>query len=121
LTYFKINDIDFSQYVNKLKIGKENNFKVKTNARGKLQASYITTNYIVEVGIIPIDNEAMQSLQAALRANGVSISFLDADTGELKTINAILTKQAVEYYTIQDSNIRFNAFALTFTEAVIRG
>lgn len=121
MTYFKINNVDFSQYVNKLKIGKENSFRLKTNAKGKTQAAYITTNYVIEVGIIPIDSAAMRSLQAALTANGVSISFLDAETGALKTINAIVTKQLVEYYTIQNSNVRFNAFSLTFTEAVIRG
>ena len=36
MTYFKLNNIDFSQYVTKLQVGTKHNYKQRTNASGNL-------------------------------------------------------------------------------------
>ena len=41
MTYFKLNNIDFSQYVTKLQVGTKHNYKQRTNASGNLMVKYI--------------------------------------------------------------------------------
>lgn len=63
MTYFKINDIDYSMYVNELKVSKEANYNAQTNAHGDTVVDFINSKREIEVGIIPLDAEAMLSLQ----------------------------------------------------------
>ena len=66
MTYFKMNGADYSQYVNKLKVAKEHIFKNRTNALGNTIVKYVNSKFIIEVGIIPLDDEAMADIQRVL-------------------------------------------------------
>ena len=110
MTYFKINNNDYSMYVNKMIVAKNHIYKSMTNAAGNTLVKYVTSKRIIEVGIIPLDDSSMSMLQSDLNEFNVSISFLNPDTGALEeNMNCILSDQIVEYYTIQDSNVKFTS------------
>ncbi|WP_299043897.1 hypothetical protein [uncultured Campylobacter sp.] len=43
MTYFKIGDVDFSMYVNELKVKKQHNYIAQTNAAGDSVVDYINS------------------------------------------------------------------------------
>lgn len=116
MSYFKINGIDFSMYVNSLKVSKAEKYNALENAGGNTVVDYINTKYVIEVGIIPIDKEKMIKLQEAINNFNVSITFLNPSSGTEKTINCIIPENSVEYYTIQANKTVFNGFNLQFIE-----
>lgn len=117
MAFFKINDVDFSMYVNELKVNKEHNYKAQTNAAGDTVVDYINSKREIEVGIIPLDDAAMANLQAAIEAFNVSISFRNPKTNELETnINCIIPDNQIEYYTIQSNKVMYKELKLTFIE-----
>lgn len=116
MTYFKINGVDFSTYVNKLKVGTKHNYKARTNASGNMSVKYLNTKKVVEVGIIPLDDTSTASLQAQIDKFQVTISYLDPKTNAIETINCIIPDNSVEYYTIRADKVMLKAFALTFTQ-----
>lgn len=117
MAYFKIGDVDFSMYVNELIIEKEANYTAQTNAAGNTVVDYINHKRTIEVGIIPLDSEAMAALQTAIDAFNVSISFRNPKTGLLEEgINCIIPENEIEYYTIQADKVMYKAFSLEFIE-----
>ena len=116
MEYFKIGDIDFSMYVNSLKIKKAINYNAQTNAAGNTVVDYINSKREIEVGIIPLNDAAMLRLQLALAAFNVSISFRNPQTNTLETINCIIPDTEADFYTIQVGKVLYNAATLTFTE-----
>lgn len=116
MAYLKINDIDFSAYVNKLDINKKANYTAQTNAAGNTVVDYINSKRSITVGIIPLEQEAMTELQNAIDSFGVTLTFKNPKTRQLETINCIIPANKVEYYTIQSGKVMFNAFTLEFTE-----
>lgn len=117
MAYLKINDIDFSMYVNELKVNKEANYNAQTNAAGNTVVDFINHKRVIEVGIIPLDSAAMVSLQNLLNAFNVSLTFLNPLTGALEeNVNCIIPSNGVEYYTIQADKVLFNAFSIQFVE-----
>ncbi len=116
MAYFKINDVDYSMYVNSLKVNKNYNYNAQTNASGNTVVDLINSKYTVEVGIIPLDDTAMTTLQTAIDNFNVSISFLDPKTKILKSINCIVPSGGVEYYTIQLNKVMYKAFTIQFIE-----
>lgn len=117
MTYFKIGDTDFSQYVNELKVGIAANYTAQTNAAGNTVVDYINKKNIVEVGFIPLNGAEMLALQQAINAFNVSLSFRNPLTNEMiENINCIIPESNVEYYTIQVNKVMYKAFTLTFTE-----
>lgn len=116
MSYFKINDVDYSIYVNKLNVSKSANYNALTNAAGNTVVDYINQKKTIEVGIIPLDSATMTSLQNAIDNFNVSISYRNPNTGALETINCIIPESNVEYYTIQADKVLFNAFQLKFIE-----
>lgn len=116
MTYFKINGTDYSMYVNKLKVTISHIAKNRTNSSGDTVVGYINHKYVIDVGIIPLDADKMAALQKDIREYTATVSFLDPDTQELVEADCIIAKQSVEYYTIQNSNVKFKAFSLAFTE-----
>lgn len=120
MTYFKINGVDFSMYVNKLKVATEHSYKGGINAQGRIMAQYRGTSKIVEVGIIPLDDDSLASLIEQINKFAVTIEYLDPETKQLQSIDCIVPEHAVDYYTIQAGNVMLNAFSLTFTQAQIR-
>lgn len=117
MSYFKINNIDFSKYVNELKVETDVNYSAQTNAAGDSVVDYINKKRTIEVGIIPLNAEAMADLQAAIDAFNVSISFRNPLTNELENgVNCIIPSFGVEYYTIQINRVMYKAFSLSFIE-----
>lgn len=117
MAYFKIGDVDFSAYVNALKITNSNNYTALTNANGDTVVDYINTKRTFEVGIIPLDDTAMAALQNAIDNFNVSISFRNPKTNVLETdVDCIIPTETVEYYTIQVGKVMYKAFVLQFIE-----
>lgn len=117
MSYFKINDVDFSHCVNALTITKQANYNAQTNAAGNTVVDYINAKREIEVGIIPLDNNAMAQLLTAIDAFGVNISFQNPITNAIEeNVSCIIPESGVDYYTIQAGKILFNAFSLTFIE-----
>lgn len=116
MAYFKINNIDFSAYVNKLVVNKEANYNAQTNAAGNTVVDLINHKKTVEVGIVPLSSEVMAQLLALLDTFNVTITYLNPNTKALDTINCIIPSSNVDYYTIQADNVSFNAFSLEFIE-----
>lgn len=117
MSYFKIGDNDYSIYTNELKIGKEANYTMQTNAAGDSVVDYINSKRVIEVGIIPVDDTAMAKLQADIDAFNVSISFRNPKTNALEeNVNCIIPSNSVEYYTIQADKVSYKAFTLSFIE-----
>lgn len=115
--FFKINDNDYSMYVNKLQVGTEHFYTKKSSANG---ADRITHNYkrrVLEVGIIPLDDEAMVNFLLDVDKFRVSVSFRDPLTNTLvENMTCIIPTNLVEYYTIQTENVKYKAFSLQLQE-----
>ena len=117
MAYFKIGEIDFSQYVNQLNVTRSANYNAQTNAAGDTVVDLINHKRVIDVGIIPLTSEAMIALQDAIAEFNVSISYRDPRTGVLvENVNCIIEEDGVEYYTIQADKVMFNAFELEFIE-----
>ena len=117
MSYFKINGIDFSKYVNELKVDTEANYNAQVNAAGDTVVDLINKKRIIEVGIIPLNDVAMKELLEAIDAFNVSISFRNPLTNTLEeNVNCIIPSSGVEYITIQVDKVLYKNFTLQFTE-----
>lgn len=117
MTYFKINNVDFSHYVSALKVETTNNYNAQTNAAGNTVIDYINSKRTIEVGIIPLNDADMKALQQAIGAFNVSISFMNPKTGAIENnVNCIVPSDGVDYYTIQSGKVMFKAFTIQFVE-----
>lgn len=117
MEYFKIDNTDFSQYVNELKVQTETNYNAQTNAAGNTVVDYINSKRVIEVGIIPLDSSVMVSLQNAITPFNVVISYRNPNTGALvENLSCIIPSNEVEYYTIQAKKVKFKALRLKFIE-----
>ena len=117
MAYFKINDIDFSSFVNELKVNSQANYTAQTNAAGNTVVDFVNRKRIIEVGIIPLTDVNMLRLQQAIDKFNVSISFLNPRTNVLEeNVDCIIPNDNVEYYTIQPKKTMFNALTLKFQE-----
>ena len=117
MEYLKINGVDYSPHVNELKIEDVANYTAQTNAAGNTVVDYINNKRTITVGLIPLNAETMQSLQAAIGAFSVTLSFLNPRTNELEIdIPCIIPSNGVDYYTIQTDKVMYKAFTLKFIE-----
>lgn len=116
MTYLKINNNDYSMFVNELKANRNANYNVETNAAGDSVVDYINHKWKIEVGIIPLDSAVAANLLNEIEAFNVSISFLNPISGELESIDCFIASSNVEYYTIQANNTMLKAFKLKFIE-----
>lgn len=116
MAYFYINDIDYSNCVNELKVDTEANYNAQTNAAGNTVVDYINTKRVVEVGIIPLNETTLANLTTAISQFNVAISFLNPNTNSIEKINCIIPSSNVEYYTIQVGKVMSKAFTLQFIE-----
>ena len=117
MSYFKIDNNDYSSCVNELKVKNSVNYNAQTNAAGDTVVDYINSKRQITVGIIPLSDSQMINLLADLDKFNVSLSFLNPRTKKLEEgVNCIIPSDEVEYYTIQSGNTTFKQFNLTFTE-----
>jgi hypothetical protein len=117
LAYFKIGSTDLSSYVNELKVIKAANYTAQTNAAGNTVVDYINSKRTIEVGIIPLSDAAMKTIQNAIGSLNVNVSFRNPQTGTLEeNIKCIIPENEITYYTIQANKVLYNAFTLKFIE-----
>lgn len=117
MTYFKIGETDFSPFVSSLKINKTAVYNTQTNANGDNVVDYVNSKRTIEVGVIALNEADMMTIQNAIDAFNVSLSFMNPKTGTLETnVNCIIPADEVDYYTIRADKTFFKAFALTFYE-----
>lgn len=118
MAYFKINDKDYSMYVNKLLIDTKHKYTARENASGNLMVKYITKKHNIQVGIIPLDAAALKSLEAELSGGNFEkqITYLDPETNSLRTTTCIIPIHTIEYYTIRAGKTMAKAFSFTCEE-----
>ena len=118
MAYFKINNKDYSMYVNKLLIDTKHKYTARENASGNLMVKYITKKHNIQVGIIPLDAAALKSLEAELSGGNFekSITYLDPETNSLRTTTCIIPVHSIEYYTIRAGKTMAKAFSFTCEE-----
>lgn len=117
MSYFKIGENDYSKYVNALEITNVNNYNSQMNAAGDTVVDYISAKRQFTVGIIPLDETAMEQLETDVGAFNMLISFRNPRTNALEeNVNVILPKHEIKYYTIQAGNVLYKEFELKFTE-----
>ena len=117
MAYFKINNVDYSMYVNSLEITTNTNYNAQTNAAGNTVVDYINQKRQIKVGIIPLDDAVMANLKTAIDNFNVNISFLNPNTKTLEeNVDVIIPSNEIKYYTIQVNKVSFEGLTLTFTE-----
>lgn len=117
MSYFKINNIDFSNCVNELNIDKKAEYNAQTNAAGNTVVDYINSKRTIQVGIIPLNAEDMRYLLTAINGFSVSISFMNPLTNSLEeNVSCIIPDNGVDYYTIQAGKTMFKKIKLKFQE-----
>lgn len=120
--FFKINGHDYSMYVNKLVVGTEHNYNIKTSAYGYDQINYKYSKRVLEVGIIPLDDAAMMNFLTDINKFQVTVSFLDPATNTMvENLPCIIPTNLIEYYTIQAGNTKYKAFSLQIKECKTKG
>lgn len=116
MAYFKIGSKDYSSICNALKVNSTANYNAQTNAAGNTVVDYINTKRIIEVGTIPLNDTAMKELLMDVALFSCNVSFRNPNTNELETITCIIPESNIEYYTIQQNNVLYNAMTLQFIE-----
>ena len=116
MAYFKIEDTDFSNVTSGLSVKYIHKYKAKENVLGNTKIDYQNRKRQVTVNIIPVVAEQMNTILDALDAFTVKVYFKSPKTNALIYINAKVSDYQVNYYTIQNNNVRFKAFTLIFTE-----
>lgn len=116
MEYLKINNTDFSAFVNELIVTKSVNYSAQTNAAGNTVVDYINSKRIVSVGFIPLSGEKLVELLAEINAFNVSLSFMNPQINALETINCIVPESEINYYSIRVNGVLCKAFNVEFIE-----
>ena len=116
MSYFKINNIDFSSIVNELKVKKKHNYNAQTNAAGDSVVDYINSKREIEVGVIYIDDTKMKQLLTEVDKFNVSVSYRNPKTNVEENVVCIIDSNDIEYFTIQKNRVLYKECKLTFTE-----
>jgi hypothetical protein len=116
MAYLKINGVDYSPYIKKLKVDKAHYYEMKSSAGGKDRVTPKYTRRTVEVTVIVINDEVMQGLLTSLANLRNTISFRNPETNTLVDMDCIVEHKAVEYFTIQENKVLYQEFNLVFTE-----
>ena len=117
MTYLTMNGVDFSAYVNDLKVTNTHQYSALTNAAGNTIVDYINNKRMLEVGIIPVDDTAMAQLLEVINGFNVVVSFRNPQTNVLEEdVNFIIPTNAVAYYTIRADKVMYDGFVLNLQE-----
>lgn len=115
--YFAINGKDFSKYVNKLSVGTEHFYKSMTSSGGNTVVKYTNTKKVLEVGIIPLEDNVMAQLLTEINMFKVRVSYRDPETNVMvEDLQCIIPNNIVEYYTIQVGKVQYKAFSIQINE-----
>lgn len=117
MSYFLINDKDFSHLVNSLKVGYETLVSDDSgrNANGDTVIDVINRKRKVYVGFRHMLDTEMQGLLGAIADYVVNVDFLDPETNQLSNITAYIGTPEPEYYTISDKTL-YKPMTLNFIE-----
>lgn len=117
MAYLRINNVDYSQYVNKLNITTKHKYTSRESASGDLLVKYMKAKKNIQVGIIPLDASALRSLMSAINGFEVTVDYLEPESNALRTgVRCIIPVNAVEYYTINANGTKTKAFTFTCEE-----
>lgn len=116
MAYFKINDVDFSNYVKQLTVAKSANYNAQTNAAGNTVIDYINSKHTLTVGFIPMSDDSMSALLTAIDDIQVNIAYRSPLTNELNQSVFIVPEQEIDYYTININGVMYNEISLEFIE-----
>lgn len=117
MAYFKINGNDYSLYVNALKVSNKAIFKSAVNAAGNTIVKYVNTKRTFTVGIIPLNDDVMASLQTDLQKFKVSVAYRDPKTNALvENVQCVIPNDDTEYYYIHQNGVMYKAMTLVFQE-----
>ena len=116
MEYLKINNVDFSLYVNSLKVNTTANYNAQINAAGDTVVDFINSKRTIEVGFIPLNQSTMQRLQHLIANFKVVLTIRNPKANTNEAINCIIASNEADYYTIQNNRIMYKPFTLTFAE-----
>lgn len=117
MTYFKINDTDYSLYCNQLKISVKTIFKQATNAAGDTVVKFVNRKRTFTVGIIPLNERVMEAFQNDIQQFNVLVSYRDPKTNELvENVKCIIPNDDCEFYTIQADKVLYKAMTVVLQE-----
>lgn len=119
MAYLKLNNVDYSQYVNKLSITTKQKYTARESANGDLLVKYITAKRNIQVGLRPLEASKAKAIIAAISGAGsmnVKVDFLDPSTDSLSTANCIVPTNTVEYHSINSNGTLLKAVSFTCEE-----
>ena len=117
MSYFKINNKDFSTLVAGLKIGYETLVSDNSgrNAAGDTVIDVINRKRKLYVNLRHTTADEMNSFLNAIKGFVVDVSYLDPEAKTLVTISAYTGTPEAEYYTISNQTI-FKPLSINFIE-----
>lgn len=116
MAYFQIGSHDYSAYTSSLKVGYTVNYTSQTNASYNSVIDYHNTKTTVEVEIIPLDDETMKQLLTDIKSFSIKIFYREPQTGALAELPVVCSSYNTDYYTIQQSNVKYKKMKLKFTQ-----
>lgn len=119
MAYLKINNIDYSQYVNKLSITAKQKYTARESANGDLLVKYITAKRNIQVGLRPLDASRAKGIISAISGAAsmeVKVDFLDPATDSLSTAICVVPANTVEYHSINSEGTLLKAVSFTCEE-----
>lgn len=118
MSYLKINNIDVSNYVKSLKIGYETLVSDNSgrNANGDTVIDIINRKVKVYVTFRSLFNHEMETVLDSIKDYVVNVSYRDAKTNEIKTINVYTGTPEPEYYCILPDRVIYKEMSLNFIE-----
>ena len=118
MTYFKINNTDLSQHVKSMKIGYETLVSDNSgrNANGDTVIDVINKKAKIYITFIPMFKEDMERLLATIEDYVVNVSYLDAKTNTIKSINCYCGTPEPEFYFIHGDKVLYKELSINFIE-----
>ena len=117
MAYLTINGHDYSDYVTTLKITRTHTYRSQTCAAGNTVVDNISSKRQIEVGIRYIEDSVMPNLLNDVYGFEVSLGFRNPQTNQLEEdVTCIIPESSIDYYTIREDKVAYNAMSLTFTE-----
>ena len=118
MSYLKINNTDVSDLVQGLKVGYETLVSEDSgrNANGDTVLDIINRKAKVYVTFRPMDDNDMSRLMLSFADYVVNVSFRDAKTNTIKTIQAYTGTPEPEYYWILNNQVLYKPMELNFIE-----
>ena len=116
--YFKINNVDFSDYVSGMKVGYETLVSSDSgrNAAGDTVIDVINKKRKVYITFRHTTGDEMANLLNAISDYVVSVSYLDSKSKTLQSFTAYTGTPEPDYYTIQANHIIYKPMTLNFIE-----